>query len=233
MRRALRCDSLAGKQDFLFAGLQTGGLDLADLVSKEINFAGGALFVEKDGGLFILQVQQGAARAGELLTKAFCAGKAVEQMGLLIARKEALVVVRAVKIDEKVAQGTQHGEGAGRTVHELPARALSGQYSLKKEAPVFARLCAVAGEEGRDSFIVGVLKDGLDRASVRTRANEVLVRPLSKDKRQRAKNDGFSRSGLSSDGDESRPGLPEQFFDKSEVANAQRGERCGHGRTMP
>jgi hypothetical protein len=118
-----------------------------------------------------------------LLTKAFCAGKDVEQMSLLIARKEALVVVGAVKIDEKVAQGTQNGEGAWRTVHELPARALSGQHSIKKEAPVFARLRAVAGEEGCDSFIVGVLKDGLDRASVRTRTNEVFVRPLPKDKR--------------------------------------------------
>jgi hypothetical protein len=120
------CDTLAGKQDFLFAGLQAGDLDLADLMSKEINFASGPLFVEEERSLFILQVQQGAARARELLTKVLCAGKAIEQMGLLIARKEALVVVRAVKINEKVAQGTQHGEGAGRTVHELPARALSG-----------------------------------------------------------------------------------------------------------
>ena len=121
----------------------------------------------------------------------------------------------------------------GEPLTNCLACAFSGQYSLEKEASFFARFCAVTGEEGRDPFIAGVLKDGLDPASVRTRANKIFIRPLSKDERQRAKNDGFSRAGLSGDGDESRSGLPEQFFDKSKVANAQRGERCGHERTMP
>ena len=60
------------------------------------------------------------ARAGKLITKVFRAREAVDQMGLLIARKEALVVVRAVEIDEKVPQGTEQSEGAGRAVDELP-----------------------------------------------------------------------------------------------------------------
>ena len=91
----------------------------------------------------------------------------------------------------------------------------------------------MTGEQRCDSFIVDVLKNSLDRASVRIRANEVLVRPLSEDEGQRAEDDGLARSGLSRNGYESVWRLPSELFDEREIANAQRGERCGHERTMP
>lgn len=143
------------------------------------------------------------------------------------------MVVRSVKIDKKVPQGTEQGKGAGRAVDELFAGGFSGQDSLEKKASFLARIRAVTGEEGGYAGIGGILKDGLDRARVRTRANRIPIRPIAEDQRQRAKNDGFSCAGLPGDGDESRPGLPEELLNKGKVANAQRGERCGHERTMP
>ena len=123
------------------------------------------------------------------------------------------MIVRAVEIDQKVSQGAEHGEGAGRAVDELSACALGGQYALKKKPPVFASLCAMTVQQGRDPFIAGVLEDGLDRTGLGVCTNELPVRALSKDERQRAKNNGFARSGFSGDGDKSRPGLPYQFVD--------------------
>ena len=226
-------DSLTRQEELFFAVLQTGSFDLIQLVSEEFHFPGGALVVLQERGLLVQQAQERAARAGELCDQAAGAGKSVDESGLLVARKEALMIMRAMKIDQEVSEGAKNRKSAGRTVRELFARSLRGQRALKKQAPVLARFSAMTGEQGRYSFIVDVLENSLDRASVRIRANEVLVRPLSEDEGQRAEDDGLARSGLSRNGYESVWRLPSELFDEREIANAQRGERCGHERTMP
>ena len=70
----------------------------------------------------------------------------------------------------------------------------------------------MAVQEGRDPLIVGVLKDGLHAQAVRSRSNQIFVRSLTKDERKCSKNDGFSRAGLSGDGDESRALFPRSFL---------------------
>ena len=49
----------------------------------------------------------------------------------------------------------------------------------------------------------------------------------------RSHQDRFAPAGLSCNGNKSGRSLPGHFFDQGEVADAQRGERCGHGQTMP
>ena len=105
-------DTLAREEDFLFPELQTGGLNFVDLVSEQINFSSRALFVEKEGSFLFLKIHQDAARRGELLAKLFCAAKSVQQIGLLIARKEALMIVGSVKINQQISQGAKQGQGA-------------------------------------------------------------------------------------------------------------------------
>ena len=65
-------------------------------------------------------------------------------MGLLIAREETLVVVRAMEIDKKVPQRAEQGQCARGAVHELPARPVNRDNPFDNEATVFARLDAVS-----------------------------------------------------------------------------------------
>ena len=58
------------------------------------------------------------------------------------------------------------------------------------------------------------------------------MKALAEDEMKRAENDGFSRAGFAGDSDKSRRRLPGQFFDQGQIADAQGGKRCGHGRTM-
>jgi hypothetical protein len=91
----------------------------------------------------------------------------------------------------------------------------------------------MAVEEERNAPVLDLLKDGLHPAMLRTCPNEVPFSPLAENKAQGAKNDRLARSCLPGNGNEARPQLPGHLFDQSQVSNAQRGERCGHGRTMP
>ena len=106
-------DSLTRQEELFFADLQTGSFDLIHLVSKEFHFPGGALVVLQERGLLVQQKQKRAARAGELCDQVAGAGKSVDESGLLIARKEALMIMRAMKIDQEVSQRAKNRKSAG------------------------------------------------------------------------------------------------------------------------
>ena len=73
------------------------------------------------------------------------------------------------------------------------------------------------------------LERPFDRAGIRAGADLPFVGALAQQKLERADDDRFARAGLARDGDEAGRELPVEFFDQSQVFDAQRGERCEHG----
>ena len=73
-------------------------------------------------------------------------GVAVEEERLAFAREKALVVVRAVQVDEQVAEVAEHGEFAGRAVDELAAGFVYRERAFDDELAVFAWLEACGVE---------------------------------------------------------------------------------------
>ena len=86
--------------------------------------------------------------------------------------------------------------------------------------------CPRAARRARRIFHV---EDGFHRARIRPGADEALVRALAQEQLQRAQDDGFARARLAGDGDKTGGKLPVEFFDQSQVLDAERGERCQHG----
>jgi hypothetical protein len=100
-------------------------------MGQQVGFARRVRRIEKDGCSLLLQAEPDAPHIFELLPSLFGAREAVEQPSLLFARKQALVIVRPVQVDEKVSQGAKQRQGAWRPVDKLPARAGRGQRPLE------------------------------------------------------------------------------------------------------
>jgi len=219
----VRGGTLAGEEGLLFSRLEGGGVDLADLVGKKVEFAGGGLFPREDGGFFPLQTKKNAAGFGKIRPKCVVAGEAVEEAGLLFAGEEALVVVGTVKIHQQIAESAEEGERAGGAVDKLPAGAFGWEGAFDQEAAVFAGFGTVFLEQGGEIFFGGIFKDGLNRAGLGPAADQSLVGAFAEEEGEGAEDDGFSRAGLAGDGGETGAGFPRDVLDESEIANSQGG----------
>ena len=82
-----RSDFLLGKKVFFFTELQTGSFDLANLMREEINFAQCALFIPKHRVLFLCQPHGRASSFCKFFANVLTSRKAIEQVGLMLARK--------------------------------------------------------------------------------------------------------------------------------------------------
>ena len=161
---AVCCDGVPGEDGLLLAGLDAGGVDLIHLMTEEVDLAleGGLA-----GGELGMADQQGVERG---VLRGVCgasgggAGEVVEEVELPIVREERLVIVRAVEVDEEIAEGAEDGEGGGGGVGELAIGAGGGEGALEDEGAVLAGLGAVFLEAGVHGGGVVELEDGLDRA---------------------------------------------------------------------
>ena len=138
-----------------------------------------------------------------------------------------------VEIDKGHAEFTQQCEGARRTVHKLLSRTFGEHRAFDNQRPVLARLRAARFENGMNRRTLGYLKKPLDRAGVGAAPNESSVSAFAEEEFYRPEDDGFSRPSLACDCDKAAGRFPEEIFDQSEVADAQRCQRCGHHATMP
>jgi hypothetical protein len=76
---------------------------------------------------------------------------------------------------------------------------------------------------------IGESEDGFDRAAFCARANEGFVGAFAEDEFEGADDDGLSRAGFAGDGGEAWGEEPGEFFDESEVTDAERSEGSRHG----
>ena len=139
------------------------------------------------------------------------------------------MIVRAVQIDEAVAEVLEHGERRRAAVDELAVRARGGKDALQDQLAAFARLDAELLELRIQRLRIAELKDRLDRAALRAGADQRLVRALAEDELERADDDRFARTRLAGHGDEAGRERPFEFLDEREVADAEGGEGGGHG----
>ena len=133
-------DLVAGEQLRFLARAQAGGLDFAHLVAQQIELALQRRLVGGEAGALLLERGEPAKELLVFLAQRLGAGKGIEQRELLLRGEERLVIVRAVEIDEVLAEALEHAERGGAAIDELPVRARGGEDALDQELPVFARL---------------------------------------------------------------------------------------------
>src|SRR5436190_23918785 len=130
------------------------------------------------------------------------------------------MIVRAMKIDQIVAEILQDRQCSRRTVDKL-ARA-----SGSRKAPLDNEIVLARFDSGLDKLRVELLQistteNCLDRAQIRPGANERFVGTLAEQKLQGTDDDRFARASLSSDCDKPRRRLPLEFFHEREILNSQ------------
>src|SRR5262249_18006997 len=162
--------------------------NFANLMAKKIKllFACGLGCVERR--VFIrqrLQFPKMLLIFGELF---FRARERIEQVELLVRREQRLMIMRAVKIDERVTDALQDRQGGGRTVDELAIRSTRGKRALNNKI-IAARFDASFDQLWIQplQFLAG--KNRFRRAGLGSGANERLVRAFAKKELERADDD--------------------------------------------
>ena len=220
---------LPGKQRVLLVGLERGGPDLPGLMGEEVDLAFAGLGVGV--GLRLLALESEPLRAGGAVVgeKFFRAAVGVEQTRLRLAGEEGLVIVRAVEIDQAVANLAEKRERGGRAVDELPARAGGGNDALEEELAVLAGFGTGFLEQRGNRRAGGQRRDGLDDAFRLAGADGGFVGAVAEEKLEPADENGFPRAGLAGDGHEAAGNVPRERFHQGKIADAKRGEHCRGG----
>ena len=117
-------------------------------MAQEFEFAVQRGLVGGEAGVFLAQAAQPAPDFLVLLAGRFRVAEGVEQIELPLGAQERLVVVRAVQVDEQVAELLEHGERRRRAVDELPVAARLGEGALDDEIALDAAFQAVFFEFG-------------------------------------------------------------------------------------
>ena len=226
--RALACEEL-----ILLAGLQRGFVDFRDLVSQKIKLPCESLGIFREAFLFRCELHPLAAAGAILGPQRLRSGEGIENQHLLVSGKKALVVVRAVQVDQQIPKLPQERQRARRAVDELLARSGRRDRAFDHQGTILAGFRASLLEHGMHTRVTGDLKKTLHRAGIGSRADERLLRPLAEQQFHRAEDDGFSSAGLAGNGDKARGRLPEEILYEGQIADAKRCQRCGHSSTMP
>lgn len=225
--------AVAGAVEFLFErglfiGVEFGGGDFGGLVAEEFELLRVGAVVDDERGLFGFEFGAAADELGEEFALGDEAAEGIENGELPRGMQERLVIVRAVHIDEPLADGAEQRECGGRAVDELAVGSGGGEGALEDELRVFAGFDAVlfeqGGEFGADG---GKVEHGLDGATIRAAADELAVGAFAEDEVERADDDGFARAGFAGDGVVAGQQLEGQIGDQGEVFDSQ---RCQHGK---
>ena len=143
-------------------------------------------------------------------------GVGIEHRELAILRKERLVLVRTVQVDEQTAERFEKRKSAGRAIHELLVAGAENPFHHERIA--FAGLKAAALEEGVDEVEIRIeLENRLDRAEGFTRADEIVIGPFAEDELQGADDHRFARAGLAGHADKAGSEFPGEVVDEGEV----------------
>ena len=205
----------------LFVGAQACGIDLMDLVAQQLEFLlRRALRVPQDlEG--VARLLPGLPGRGIGRAVGFRPGPGVEHAELAVAGKQRLVVVRAVEVDELVAELPHDLERGRRAIGELAVGSGGGEGSFQHQLPAIAGLDPRPGQDGVEAGGIGQLENRFDRALVGPRAQQGAVGPVAQDQREGPQDDGLAGPGLAGDGDEARAGFPGQAFDEGQVLDAK------------
>ena len=131
------------------------------------------------------------------------------------------MIMRAVKIDEVVAETLERGEGGGAAVDELPVGPGSGEDALDEKLALLARLDPLRLQLGIQRGGLTDIEAGLDGATVGSGAEEGLVGAVAEDELEGAHDDRFSGAGLARDGDKAGRNRPGEVFDQCEIPDAK------------
>ncbi len=153
-------------------------LDLLHAVAQQVELLSGLRAAGLEPRPARLQVAE--APVGTVVGRPFRihAAEGVEHGELRLRAEEGLVVVRAVQVDQVLAQLAQHGQGDRRVVHEvLPA---PGAHDAPcHELPVLARRQPAARQHGIDRRGVAQFEERLGRPGALARADQRRVRPFA------------------------------------------------------
>src|SRR5438876_7408671 len=144
----------------------------------------------------------------------------IEQAQLCFGRKQRLVVVRPVKIDQFVAEILQDRQCRGRTVDELPSASGGRETSLDDEI-VFTGFNPGFHKLQVELLQVTSAKNCLHRAEIAPSADKRFVSTLTQQKLQRTDDDRFACPCLSRDSNKTRRHLPLEFLHEREILDSQ------------
>ena len=137
------------------------------------------------------------------------------------------MIVRAVKIDQGVADVFQDRQRSRRAIDELTIGAGRGKCSLNN------KIVAAGFDAGFDQLRIQFLQffAGENRfrsTNVGAGADERLVGAFAQQKLERADDDRFARAGLTGDGGETRRNLPLELFHEREIFNSEQNQNSRH-----
>ncbi len=142
------------------------------------------------------------------------------------------MIVRAVEIDQEIAEVLEDGEGGGGGVDGLPVGADGAELPLQNQRPLLAGIHAVFLEALVDGRGIVELKECFDGAGIGAGADDGFIGALAQEELEGPDDDGFAGPGLAGDGGEPGTEGPLEVLDKGEIANAEGGEHCGHAGIM-
>ncbi len=147
-------------------------------------------------------------------------GVGVEQRALAIPRKQRLVIVRAVQIDQMATQFLERAQRGGAVVDELPVLSGGADLAFDNQLLPLARLQPGLFEQGIDDFRLAEGKRRFHRARLRAGSDEGAVGTLAEHEFERADDHGFAGPGFPGDPHQSRPDFPEQIFHERQIPDA-------------
>src|SRR2546421_12991153 len=98
---------------------QFGASDLAHLETEQIKLLRVSLFIDNQRRLLLLQSGAPADQPCESLARRTQVPEGVEDAQLFCGVEQRLMVVRAMNIDQPLAQRAEDVQGGGRAVYEL------------------------------------------------------------------------------------------------------------------
>ena len=152
------------------------------------------------------------------------AGVGVEHVELALLREQRLVVVRAVQVDEVLAERFEHGQGRWRAVDKLFIAPRCADDAADDELVVLAGVEPGLLEHGVDLGGLLQVEHRLDGAAVFAAADQPAVGALPEHEFQCADDDRFPGAGLAGDAHQAAAELPGEFFDQGEVLDFEERE---------
>src|SRR6266536_4949738 len=137
----------------------------------------------------------------------FGARERIEQAQLCLGRKQRLMIVRDMKIDQIVAKTFQNRQCGWRTIDEL-ARAASSRKAAFDDEIVLAWFDSRLDKLRIDVLQIVSSPKGFHGAKLGPGADERFIGALAKQKLERTNDDRFACAGFSGDGNEAGPKLP-------------------------
>ena len=214
-------------QVLLLVRLELSLGDLRHLEAQQVDLLlGGAL-----GGLQRVEIGEGITpgfpSGGVLGDSGFHASVSVQHVELALLGVEGLVVVRAMEIDEVLAEALEHLKCDGAAIDELFVGTAAGDGAFDEQFAVLAGFGAGVGQDLIDETGILEMKTSLHRAGVLAGADQGAVGALAEDELEGSDDDGLARASLASDTEQTGAELPGDVFHESEMTDFQEGEHGG------